>query len=108
MLKQAYLLVQQGSLGFRNVSHVNVGDWCKPLDFLQDQWSQEQVIDQVGISHESMYCYVYADKAAGDIAITLKKRKDWWLEVEIDKVRSWLEGRSQLGRWVGYRCWGLQ
>ena len=35
------------------------------VDYLLAQWSPVQIANQVGISHETIYRHVYADKAAG-------------------------------------------
>ena len=34
------------------------------MKYLQDQWNPAQTANQVGISHETIYPYAYADKAA--------------------------------------------
>ena len=35
------------------------------MDCLLEKWSPVQIANQVGISHETIYRHVYADKAAG-------------------------------------------
>ena len=63
--KQACLLAEERSLGSRNAVHINPKDWDMAVTCLHKKWSPEQIADQVGISHETIYRHVYADKAAG-------------------------------------------
>ncbi|OWS70387.1 IS30 family transposase, partial [Polynucleobacter aenigmaticus] len=63
--RQACLLTQERSLGSRNATQIAATDWSKAVDCLLDKWSPVQIANQVGISHETIYRHVYADKAAG-------------------------------------------
>ena len=63
--RQACLLAQERSLGSRNASQITAKQWSETVDYLHDQWSPEQIASQVGISHETIYRHVYADKATG-------------------------------------------
>ena len=63
--KQACLLAEERSLGSRNATQITASDWGKAVDCLLEQWSPVQIANQVGISHETIYRHVYADKAAG-------------------------------------------
>ena len=63
---------------------------------LHKKWSSEQIADQVGISHETIYRQVYADKAAGG---TL------WEQLRCQKKREkrYASGRDRRGKIVGRR-----
>ena len=63
--KQAYLLAEERSLGSRNSSQITAANLGKAVNCLFGQWSLVQIANQVGISHETIYRHVYADKAAG-------------------------------------------
>ena len=63
--RQACLLAEERSLGSRNAVQINPKDWDKTVTCLHHKWSPEQIADQVGISHETIYHHIYADKAAG-------------------------------------------
>jgi IS30 family transposase len=63
--KQACLLAEERSLGSRNAIQISASDWGKAVDCLLAQLSPVQIANQVGISHETIYRHVYADKAAG-------------------------------------------
>jgi IS30 family transposase len=63
--RQACLLAEERSLGSRNAVQINPKDWDIAVTCLHHKWSPEQIADQLGISHETIYRHVYADKAAG-------------------------------------------
>ncbi len=49
----------------RNAAQFNPKVWDTAVTCLHKKWSPEQIANQVGISHETIYRHVYADKAAG-------------------------------------------
>jgi IS30 family transposase len=63
--KQACLLAEVRALGCRNAAQITTDQWNQTVDCLLAQWSPVQIANQVGISHETIYRHVYADKAAG-------------------------------------------
>jgi IS30 family transposase len=63
--KQAGLLAQERALGSRNAPQISSSDWNQVLVYLNQKWSPEQIAQKVGISHETIYRHIYADKAAG-------------------------------------------
>jgi IS30 family transposase len=63
--KQVCLLAEKRSLGSRNAAQITTDQWDQTVDCLLERWSPVQIANQVGISHETIYRYVYADKAAG-------------------------------------------
>jgi IS30 family transposase len=89
--KQACLLAEERSLGSRNAAQINPKDWDKTVACLHKKWSPEQIADQVGISHETIYRHVYADKAAGG---------SLWEQLRCQKKRkkryaSWQRGSNE-------------
>jgi len=114
--KQACLLAEERSLGSRNAVHSNPKDWGKAVDCLLAQWSPVQIANQVGISHETIYRHVYADKAAGGNLYQQlrcqKKRKKRYASGRdrrgqivgrrpISERPEHIEARSQIGHWEG-------
>ena len=63
--KQACLLAEVRSLGSRNAARISPVDWAETIDYLEQKWSPEQIANHIGISHETIYRHVYANKAAG-------------------------------------------
>ena len=64
--KQACLLAEKPTQSSCDAIQITAtADWGKTVDWLLEQWSPVQIANQVGISHETIYRYVYADKAAG-------------------------------------------
>jgi IS30 family transposase len=94
--RQACLLAEERSLGSRNATQITASDWGKAVDCLLAQWSPEQIADQVGISHETIYRHVYADKAAGG---------SLWEQLRCQKKRKkrYASGRDRRGQIVGRR-----
>lgn len=94
--RQACLLAEERSLGSRNATQINPKDWDTAVTCLHKKWSPEQIADQVGISHETIYRHVYADKAAGG---TL------WEQLRCQKKRKkrYASGRDRRGQIVGRR-----
>jgi IS30 family transposase len=114
--KQACLLAQARSLGSRNASPIDPKDWETALTCLHKQWSPEQIADQVGISHETIYRHIYADKAAGGSLYQQlrcqKKRKKRYASgrerrgqiIDRRPIRerpAHIETRAQVGHWEG-------
>ncbi|BDX21832.1 IS30 family transposase [Polynucleobacter sp. TUM22923] len=114
--RQACLLAEERSLGSRNATQITPADWDQTVEYLQDQWSPEQIADVVGISHETIYRHVYADKAAGGTLYQQlrcqKKRKKRYASGRdrrgqivgrrpISERPEHIEARSQVGHWEG-------
>jgi IS30 family transposase len=114
--KQACLLAEERSLGSRNAAQINPKDWGKAVDCLLAQWSPVQIANQGGISHETIYRHVYADKAAGGNLYQQlrcqKKRKKRYASGRdrrgqivgrrpISERPAHIETRSQVGHWEG-------
>ena len=114
--KQACLLAEEHSLGSRNATQITASDWGKAVDCLLAQWSPVQIANQVGISHETIYRHVYADKAAGGSLYQQlrcqKKRKKRYASGRdrrgqivgrrpISERPQHIEARSQVGHWEG-------
>jgi IS30 family transposase len=94
--RKACLLAEERSLGSRNAAQINPKDWGKAVDCLLVQWSPVQIANQVGISHETIYRHVYADKAAGG---------NLWEQLRCQKKRKkrYASGRDRRGQIVGRR-----
>jgi IS30 family transposase len=114
--RQACLLSQERSVGSRNATQITATDWGKTVDCLLEQWSPVQIANQVGISHETIYRHVYADKAAGGSLYQQlrcqKKRKKRYASGRdrrgqivgrrpISERPAHIETRSQVGHWEG-------
>ncbi len=114
--KQACLLAQERSLGSRNATRITLTVWNETVDCLGEQWSPVQIANQVGISHETIYRHVYADKAAGGSLYQQlrcqKKRKKRYASGRdrrgqiigrrpISERPAHIETRSQVGHWEG-------
>jgi IS30 family transposase len=94
--KQACLLAEERSLGSRNATPITATDWGKAVDCLLEQWSPVQIANQVGISHETIYRHVYADKAAGG---SLYQQ----LRCQKKRKKRYASGRDRRGQLVGRR-----
>ncbi|MDH6299753.1 IS30 family transposase [Polynucleobacter sphagniphilus] len=114
--KQACLLAEERSLGCRNAAQITADQWNQTVDCLLAQWSPVQIANQVGISHETIYRHVYADKAAGGNLYqqlrSQKKRKKRYASGRdrtgqivgrrlISERPAHIETRSQVGHWEG-------
>jgi IS30 family transposase len=114
--KQACLLAKERSLGSRNAAQITTDQWDQAVDCLLAQWSPVQIANQVGISHETIYRHVYADKAAGgslwEQLRCQKKRKKRYASGRdrrgqiigrrpISERPEHIEARSQIGHWEG-------
>ena len=86
------------------------------MDCLLEQWSPVQIANQVGISHETIYRHVYADKAAGgslyqQLRCQKKRRKRYASGRDrrgqiigrrpISERPAHIEARTQIGHWEG-------
>ena len=94
--KQVCLLAEERSLGSRNAVQINPKDWDIAVTCLHKKWSPEQIADQVGISHETIYRHVYADKAAGG---------SLWEQLRCQKKckKRYASGRDRRGKIIGRR-----
>ena len=114
--RQASLLTQKRSLGSRNAIQIAASDWGKAVDCLLDKWSPVQIASHLGISHETIYRHVYADKASGGSLYQQlrcqKKRKKRYASGRdrrgqivdrrpISERPAYIEDRAQVGRWEG-------
>jgi IS30 family transposase len=63
--KQACELSRQRAQGSRNAALVAPWVKAQATALLQLQWSPEQIAGRLPVSHETIYQYVYADKASG-------------------------------------------
>ena len=114
--RQACLLAEERSLGSRNAAQINSKDWDTAVTCLHKKWSPVQIANQVGISHETIYRHVYADKAAGGSLYQQlrcqKKRKKRYASGHdrrgqivgrrpISERPAHIEARSQIGHWEG-------
>jgi len=114
--RQACLLAQERSLGSRNASQITAKQWSETVDYLHGKWSPEQIANQVGISHETIYRHVYADKATGgslwkELRCQKKRRKRYASGQDrrgqiigrrpISERPAYIEERSQVGHWEG-------
>ena len=114
--RQACLLAEERSLGSRNASQITAKQWSETVDYLHGKWSPEQIANQVGISHETIYRHVYADKATGgslwkELRCQKKRRKRYASGQDrrgqiigrrpISERPAYIEERSQVGHWEG-------
>jgi IS30 family transposase len=114
--KQALLFAEERSLGSRNAAPINPKDWDKMAVCLQKKWNPEQIADQVGISHETIYPHVYADTVAiGSLWEQLccqKKRKKPYTSCNVRRGQivcrrlisersEHIEASSKIGHWEG-------
>jgi IS30 family transposase len=94
--RQAELLCQQKALASRNarVTHPIIQD--QVAYYLRLQWSPEQISFTLPISHETVYSYVYADKARGG---------SLWQHLRSQKKRRkrYAGGRDRRGQIIGRR-----
>ena len=103
-------------MGSRNASQITAKQWSETVDYLYDQWSPEQIANQVGISHETIYRHVYADKATGgslwkELRCQKKRRKRYASGQDrrgqiigrrpISERPAYIEERAQVGHWEG-------
>ena len=90
------VLAEEQSLGSRNAVQINPKDWDKTVTCLHHKWSHEQIADQVGISHETIYHHIYADKAAGG---SLYQQ----LRCQNKRKKRYASGHDRRGQIVGRR-----
>ncbi|MDO8714151.1 MAG: hypothetical protein Q7K13_06710 [Polynucleobacter sp.] len=94
--KQATLLAEEHSLGSRNATRITLTVWNEAVDCLGERWSPVQIANQVGISHETIYHHVYADKAAGG---SLYQQ----LRCQKKRKKRYTSGRERRGQIIGRR-----
>jgi IS30 family transposase len=114
--RQACLLAEKRSQGSRNATQITAADWGKTVNCLLEKWSPVQIADQVGISHETIYRHIYADKAAGgslyqQLRCQKKRKKRYASGRErrgqiigrrpISERPAHIETRDQVGHWEG-------
>lgn len=94
--KQAGLLAKERSQGSRNATVICPARWAQSVVCLQQKWSPEQIANQVGLSHETIYRHIYADKAAGG---------KLWEQLRCQKQRKkrYASGRQHRGQIIGRR-----
>ena len=80
--KQAHQKAQQRCQAKQNATHIKTETWQQVEVLLRQQWSPEQISgyrkkqNLASLSHERIYQYIYADKAAGgDLYTHLRCRK---------------------------------
>jgi IS30 family transposase len=94
--RQACLLAEKRSQGSRNATQITATDWGKTVDCLLEKWSPVQIANQVGISHETIYRHIYADKAAGG---SLYQQ----LRCQKKRKKRYASGRERRGQIIGRR-----
>jgi len=89
--KQAQEFAMQRAEGSRNAPRVPKSTLQVAAYFLREDWSPEQVASVVPVSHETLYQYVYADKAQGG---------DLWrsLRCQKKKRKRYASGRDRRGQ----------
>ena len=112
--KQACELSRLRAQGSRNASLV--APWVKEqaTALLELQWSPEQIAGKLPVSHETLYQYVYADKASGgklwkNLRCQKQKRKRYASGLDrrgqipnrrpLSERPLHIEGRKQVGHW---------
>ena len=83
-------------MGSRNTAQITTDQWDQTVDCLLEHWCPVQIPNLVGISYETIYRHVYADKAAGG---------SLWEELRCQKKRKkrYASGRDRSGQIVGRR-----
>ncbi len=112
--KQADALCQQRSIGSRNGVWIERCMWKQVAVFLDFEHSPEQIAARLGISHQSIYAHIMADRHAGGqlwrkLRCSNKRRKRYGTGVsrqgQIPNRRSIklrdpaIESRAQIGHW---------
>jgi IS30 family transposase len=112
--KQACELSRLRAQGSRNAALV--APWVKEqaTALLELQWSPEQIAGKLPVSHETLYQYVYADKASGgklwkNLRCQKQKRKRYASGLDrrgqipnrrpLSERPLHIEGRKQVGHW---------
>ena len=94
--KQAELLASQRSERSRNAPKISQSLWQSVTDLLREQLSPEQISAQLGLSHETIYKHVYADKSlGGDLYRHLRCQKK--------RRKCYAGGRNRGGQIIGRR-----
>jgi IS30 family transposase len=94
--QQADRLSQKRAQSSRNARRVDEAIWVMVAERLKLQWSPEQIAAGLAISHETIYQYVYADKAQGG---SLWKH----LRCQKKKRKRYAGGRDRRGQIIGRR-----
>ncbi len=112
--KQADALCQQRSIGSRNAVWIEPCMWKQVAVFLGFEHSPEQIAARLGISHQSIYAHIMADRHAGGqlwrkLRCSNRRRKRYGTGVsrqgQIPNRRSIklrdpaIESRAQIGHW---------
>jgi len=94
--RQACLLVEERFLGSSNEIQINPKYCDETVTCLHKKSSQEQIADQVGISYETIYRHVYADKSIAGIL---------WEQLHCKNKRKkrYASGRKRRSQIVGRR-----
>ena len=114
--RQAEILASQRSERSRNAPKISRSLWQSVTKLLEEKLSPEQISAQLGLSHETIYKHVYADKSlGGDLYRHLrcqKKRRKRYAggrdrrgqiigRRPISERPTHVEKRSQIGHWEG-------
>lgn len=114
--KQAQHLAEARAVWSRNAAQIDQTCRKQIRQCLRQHWSPEQIAAHVDASHESIYQYIYADKAAGgDLHMYLrsqKKRRKRHASGQnrrgqianrrsISQRPAHIEERAQVGHWEG-------
>ena len=114
--RQAEMLASQRSERSRNAPKISRSLWQSVTKLLEEKLSPEQISAQLGLSHETIYKHVYADKSlGGDLYRHLrcqKKRRKRYAggrdrrgqiigRRPISERPANIETRSQVGHWEG-------
>jgi IS30 family transposase len=114
--RQAEMLASQRSERSRNAPKISRSLWQSVTELLEEKLSPEQISAQLGLSHETIYKHVYADKSlGGDLYRHLrcqKKRRKRYAggrdrrgqiigRRPISERPANIETRSQVGHWEG-------
>jgi transposase, IS30 family len=112
--KQANSLCAQRSIASRNAAWIEPSMWRQVALFLDFEHSPEQIAARLGISHQSIYAHIMADRQAGGqlwrkLRCANKRRKRYGTGVsrqgQIPNRRSIkqrdpaIENRAQIGHW---------
>ena len=89
--KHTCCLFEQHSLGSRNSLKINQKDWDETVTCLHNKLNPEQITNQVGVSHETICCHIYADKPAGG---SLHQQ----LRCQKKRKKSYASGRERIGQ----------
>jgi IS30 family transposase len=121
--QQAHRLCQERSVSSRNARRIDEATHLLVAERLNLQWSPEQIAAFLPISHETIYKYVYMDKAQGgtlykNLRCQKKKRKRYASGQQrrgqivnrrpIQTRPASVESRRQVGHWEGDTVIGVR